>query len=105
VIYGADDRYIGNIFLGGDVAAAYGPAAYGTAPAGYGTAGYDGHPATLEEYLARVAVLPGGDRRRFPGVKQPAYLRPISPALAQGCRVTGSGEPGSRRGHAVAASR
>jgi hypothetical protein len=25
--------------------------------------------------MARVAVSPGGDHRRFPGVKQPAYLR------------------------------
>jgi hypothetical protein len=82
VIYGGDDRYVGNIFLGGgggggggDVAAAYGPAAFGSGPPGYGTAGYDGHPATLEEYLARVATAPGGDHRRFPGVKQPAYLR------------------------------
>jgi len=75
VIYGGDDRYIGNVFLGGDADEAYGPAAFGDAPAGYGTAGYDGHPATLEEYLARVAVQPGGDHRRFPGVKQPAYLR------------------------------
>jgi hypothetical protein len=75
VIYGGDDRYLGNVFLGGDAAAAYGPAAFGSAPAGYGTAGYDGHPATLEEYLARVAVQPGGDHRRFPGVRQPAYLR------------------------------
>jgi Right handed beta helix region len=76
VIYGADDRYVGNIFLGGDAADAYGPAAFGSAPAGYGTAGYDGHPATFEEYLARVAVRPAShDHRRFPGVKQPAYLR------------------------------
>jgi len=75
VIYGGDDRYVGNVFLGGDAVAAYGPAAFGSAPAGYGTAGYDGHPKTLEEYLARVATAPGGDHRRFPGVKQPACLR------------------------------
>jgi hypothetical protein len=81
VIYGGDDRYVGNVFLGAGglrrdgAAAAYGPGAFGEAPAGYGTAGYDGHPATLEEYLARVAAAPGGDHRRFPGVKQPAYLR------------------------------
>ncbi len=81
VIYGGDDRYVGNVFLGASglrrdsAAAAYGPTAFGTAPASYGTAGYDGHPATFEEYLARVAVAPGGDHRRFPGVKQPAYLR------------------------------
>ena len=75
VIYGGDDRYIGNIFLGGDAAAAYGPTASGKAPAGYGTAGYDGHPTTFNEYLARVASQPRGDHQRFPGVKQPAYLR------------------------------
>ena len=75
VIYGGDDRYIGNIFLGGDVAAAYGPTASGKAPAGYGTAGYDGHPTTFDEYLARVASQPRGDHQRFHGVKQPAYLR------------------------------
>ena len=75
VIYGGDDRYVGNVFLGGDVAMAYGPTAFGSAPAGYGTAGYDGSPATFEEYLARVAAQPGGDHGRFPGVKQPAYLR------------------------------
>jgi len=82
VIHGGDDRYIGNVFLGASglrrngATAAYGPAAFGTAPAGYGTAGYDGHPATFEDYLARVAVRPAShDHRRFPGVKQPAYLR------------------------------
>lgn len=82
VIYGGDDRYIGNVFLGasglgGDsAAAAYGPKGSGGAPAGYGTVGYDGHPATFEEYLARLAAQEtGSDHRRFPGVKQPAYLR------------------------------
>jgi hypothetical protein len=81
VIYGGDDRYVGNVFLGASglrrnsAAAAYGPGAFGSAPAGYGTAGYDGHPVSFEEYLALVAVQPGGDHRRFPGVKQPVYLR------------------------------
>jgi hypothetical protein len=81
VIYGGDDRYVGNVFLGaaglrGDGAGpAYGPAAFGEAAAAYGTAGYDGSPVTFEEYLARVAAAAGGDHRRFPGVKQPAYLR------------------------------
>jgi hypothetical protein len=75
VIDGGDDRYVGNIFLGGDAAAAYGPTASGKAPAGYGTAGYDGHPRTFNEYLARVAARPRGDHQRFLGVKQPVYLR------------------------------
>lgn len=75
VIYGADDRFIGNVFLGGDAARAYQHGADGGPVAGYGTAGYDGHPATFDEYLARVAAEPAGDLGRFLGVKQPAYLR------------------------------
>ena len=75
VIYGGDDRYIGNIFLGGDIARAYAGGAEGKQPAGYGTAGYDDHPATFAEYLARVAEQPSGDLQRFIDLKQPAYLR------------------------------
>jgi hypothetical protein len=73
VIYGGDDRYIGNIFLGGDLAQAY--ARLGKGQVGYGTAGYDGHPSSFEEYLARVAAQPPGDLERFIAVEQPAYLR------------------------------
>ena len=52
-IHGGDDRYIGNIFLGGDPALAYGPTVTtGARAAGHGTAGYDGHPASMEDYLA-----------------------------------------------------
>jgi hypothetical protein len=54
VIYGGDDRFVGNIFLDGDAALAYGPTAEGQAPASYGTAEYNGHPASFEEYLARI---------------------------------------------------
>jgi hypothetical protein len=75
VIYGADDRFIGNVFLGGDAARAYQREAGGGPVASYGTAGYDGHPATFDDYLARVAAEPAGDLGRFLGVKQPAYLR------------------------------
>jgi hypothetical protein len=75
VIYGGDDRYIGNIFLGGDPSAAYGSAANLNTPPYYGTTAYDGSPTSLEEYLARVAAQPRGDLQRFLGVKQPAYLR------------------------------
>jgi len=75
VIHGGDDRFVGNIFLDGDAALAYGPAAEGQAPAGYGTAGYNGHPASFEEYLARIDEQPPGDHKRFIGVKQPVYIR------------------------------
>lgn len=77
VIYGGDDRWIGNVFLGGDITKAYG---YDTAqgahpPAGYGTAAYDGSPVTLEEYIERAAALAASSYSRIPGVKEPAYLR------------------------------
>jgi hypothetical protein len=75
VIHGGDDRYIGNIFAGGDVAAAYAPRADGETLAACGTAGYDGYPTTFDEYLSRAASQPPGDQQRFHGLKQPAYLR------------------------------
>jgi hypothetical protein len=74
-IYGGDDRFVGNIFLDGDAGLAYGPAAEGQAPAGYGTAGYNGHPASFEEYLARIDEQPPGDLQRFIDLKQPVYIR------------------------------
>jgi Right handed beta helix region/Protein of unknown function (DUF1565) len=77
VIYGGDDRWIGNVFLGGDIAKAYGyDTTQGTHPAaGYGTAAYDGSPASLEDYIYRIAHLPEGSYSRIPAVKEPAYLR------------------------------
>jgi hypothetical protein len=75
VIHGGDDRYIGNIFAAGDIAAAYVPGADGEVPAAYGTGGYDGYPTTLDEYLSRAANQPPGDQQRFHDLKQPAYLR------------------------------
>ena len=47
----------------------------GPRTAGYGTAGYNGHPASLEDYLARSTTQPRGDHERFIGVKQPVYIR------------------------------
>jgi glycosyl hydrolase family 120/uncharacterized protein DUF1565 len=77
VIYGGDDRWIGNVFLGGDIAKAYGyDTTQGTHPAaGYGTAAYDGSPASLEDYISLIASQPEGSYSRIPGVKEPAYLR------------------------------
>ena len=75
VIAGGDDRYVGNVFLGGDAASAYARSLAGVDPAGYGTAGYDGHPASFAEYLARIDEQPSGDHQRFLGQKQPVYAR------------------------------
>jgi hypothetical protein len=74
-IYGGDDRYIGNIFLGGDPAQAYGPDARVRDAVGYGTAGYNGHPTSLADYIARVGDPSRGDHERFAGVPQPVYIR------------------------------
>ncbi len=73
-IHGGDDRYIGNIFLGGDPTQAYGPAARIRQPADHGTAGYNGHPASTEAYLALVADPTRGDHQRFADVKQSVHI-------------------------------
>jgi len=92
VIFGGDDRYVGNLFVGGDPSTAYGPAAEGYGPTFGGTAGYDGHPASFEEYLARIDDQPPGDHHRFLGVKQPVYAR--ANAYAAGARpFDGEREP------------
>lgn len=75
VIEGGDDRWIGNIFLGGDLDAAYAQGSLGHSLSGYGTAAYAEHPASLEEYLERVEARRPGDHVPFLGVRQPVYLR------------------------------
>jgi Right handed beta helix region/Protein of unknown function (DUF1565) len=81
-IHGGDDRWIGNIFLAGDLARAYAqdwqssPGAPRTGSrAGYGTAGYDSHPSSFAEYLALVGDPSRGDLLRFVDVKHPVYIR------------------------------
>lgn len=76
-ILGGDDRWVGNLFVGGDPSTAYGPDARRTASRvlGCGTAGYDGHPASLTDYLALVDDPSRGDHERFTGVEQPVYIR------------------------------
>jgi len=74
-IHGGDDRHIGNVFLGGDPASAYGPTSRAGQRADHGTAGYNGHPASVEAYLALVADPTRGDHERFMDVKQPVFIR------------------------------
>ena len=93
VIYGGDDRYVGNLFLGGDPGAAYGAGAEGEGPPTAGTAGYDGHPASFEEYLARLADQPPSDQQKYVEVRQPVYAR--ANAYAAGARPF-EGEPEPR---------
>jgi len=75
VIYGGDDRYVGNLFIGGDAGRAYASESRFENAAGHGTACYQGHPTTFAEYLQLIDEQPPGDHTRFPGVKQPVYLR------------------------------
>lgn len=74
VIDGGDDRCIGNIFLGGDLAAAYQAGTDGHGVGGFGTAGYDGCPPDFAGYLVAVNEIVG-DHLRFLGVRQPAYVQ------------------------------
>ena len=97
-ILGGDDRYIGNIFLGGDASPAYGPTArVGAETAGYGTAGYDGHPASLADYLALVDDPSRGDHERFMGVKQPVYIHDNVYASGAGAYEAETGRRRPRR--------
>lgn len=73
VIWGGDDRWIGNLFLGGDVAQAYGHGGDGKAAPHHGLIGYDGFPASFEEYLERIEAKGPGDHQRFLDVQQPVY--------------------------------
>jgi hypothetical protein len=73
-IVGGDDRHIGNLFLGGDGTRAYASTARVAQRAGYGTAGYNGHPASLADYLALVDDPSRGDHERFAGARQPVYV-------------------------------
>ncbi|MGY4644280.1 right-handed parallel beta-helix repeat-containing protein [Cellulomonas sp. URHB0016] len=90
-IEGADDRFIGNVFLGGGEEA-YAPTSGAGTSAGHGTAGYAGHPASMAEYLAQVHDLWRGDHERFKGVQQPVYLR--DNVFAGGAEPV-PGEPGA----------
>ncbi|MCU1537673.1 MAG: hypothetical protein JWP82_2024 [Humibacillus sp.] len=74
VIYGADDRWIGNVFSGGDVDAAYGQEAPLRSGAWLGTRGYDGHPSSMEDYLGLISSQAPGDHNRFPHVPQPVWI-------------------------------
>lgn len=75
VIEGGDDRWIGNVFLGGTLEDAYAVDSLGYRLAGYGTAGYAEHPGSFEEYLTARGTPEQGDHQRFLGALQPAYLR------------------------------
>ncbi|GID29332.1 right-handed parallel beta-helix repeat-containing protein [Paractinoplanes brasiliensis] len=83
-IRAGDDRWIGNLFVGGDPAVAYGPGAEGKAPALSGTSAYDGYPASFEAYIERIQSQPPGDHQRYLDVVQAVYAH--SNVYAAGAR-------------------
>lgn len=65
-VYGGDDRWYQNIFVGGT-------RTY-TEQSRNGTDYYNGHPASLEEYIERVLALGNGDLDKFEQTKEPVYI-------------------------------
>lgn len=65
LVYGGDDRWYQNIFIGGDnTEERY----------RYGTYGYNGSPVSMEEYIELVKKQGDGDVEMFELVKQPSYI-------------------------------
>jgi hypothetical protein len=62
VVYGGDDRYYNNVFVGGSEID------------DCGTAGYNENTASIEEYIATVCSNGVGDLDLFQKVEQPAYV-------------------------------
>jgi len=60
LIYGGDDRFFNNIFIGEEGGEC-------------GTAIYNGYTASLEEYIEKVNEI-NGDHERFDAVGQPVYI-------------------------------
>ena len=66
VVYGADDRFFGNIFIG--------KPGEGNEYIHYGTDFYTGCPVDIDEYIKRVLEQGRGDIEKFLDVRQPAYI-------------------------------
>ncbi|MBQ7944215.1 MAG: right-handed parallel beta-helix repeat-containing protein [Lachnospiraceae bacterium] len=62
-VYGNDDRWYQNIFVGGTEEEEH-----------YGTADYDGAPTSLDEYVERVKANGHGDVQLFMKERQPVYI-------------------------------
>ena len=63
LVYGSDDRYYRNIFVGGTEEGK-----------NYGTAEYDGAAVSMDEYIERFLALGKGDVEQYMQVRQPAYI-------------------------------
>lgn len=67
-IYGGDDRFYQNIFVGGA------PTLGETEGVSCGTADYNGHPAAYEEYIQKIEEAFPGDENLYVQVPQPVYI-------------------------------
>ena len=65
-VYGADDRWYQNIFVGGTKTY--------TEQSRNGTDYYNGHPDSLEAFVERVLALGNGDLDKFEATKEPVYI-------------------------------
>lgn len=63
IVYGFDDRWYQNIFIGRNEEGK-----------SYGTAVYNEAPVTMEEYIERVRGLGYGDVEKYEKVRQPVYI-------------------------------
>lgn len=64
-VYGGDDRYIGNIFVGNRE----------SEDELYGTAIFNSHTRSLEEYIEKVQLNMPGDLGSFLHVEEPVYIK------------------------------
>jgi hypothetical protein len=70
-----DDRYVGNVFLGGTVEDAYGKGWFGDRDGvASGTSCFDAYPESFEAYMENVGPDNGHDHGRFNGKNQPVYI-------------------------------
>lgn len=61
-VYGGDDRFYNNIFIGAE------------GLEGVGTSHYNGHTVSLEEYIAEANKIRNGDVEEFTLIEQPVYI-------------------------------
>ncbi len=95
-IYGGDDRFYQNIFVGGA------PTLGEVKGVSCGTAAFDGHPGDYEEYIRLINEAFPGDEDLYVKVKQPVYIdRNVYLQGAQGY----AGEHNSYRGSGMLKAR
>lgn len=80
VIYGGDDRFLNNVFVGNgadpsDIASVYQAGLRDITRVGYGTLIFDEHPASFEAYMKQVLARLPGDLDVYLAVKNPVYIR------------------------------